>query len=66
MNERHRFQLWQDGIMVAAVDCASREYALKEIGHYAAVYGQDGPVNIVEVKRKPGVVGCPADERGEA
>jgi hypothetical protein len=50
--ERHRFQLWQDGIMVAAVDCAERHIALKEIAHYAAVYEQDGPVEIREVKRR--------------
>ena len=49
MAERHRFQLWQDGIMVAAVDCPNRYSALKEIAHYAGVYGQDGPVKIKEV-----------------
>jgi hypothetical protein len=36
---------------------------MKEIAHYAAVYEQDGPVKIVEVKRKPGVVGSPAQRR---
>lgn len=50
--ERHRFQLWQDGIMVAAVESASRHSAMKEIAHYAAVYEQDGPVKITEVKRR--------------
>jgi hypothetical protein len=51
VEERHRFQLWQDGIMVAAVDCANRHSAMKEIAHYAVVYEQDGPVKIVEVKQ---------------
>lgn len=38
--------------MVAAVDCANRHSAMKEIAHYAAVYEQDGLVKIVEVKRR--------------
>lgn len=52
IEERHRFQLWQDGIMVAAVDCTNRHTAMNEIAHYATVYEQDGPVKIVEVKRR--------------
>jgi len=56
--ERHRFQLWQDGIMVAAVDSPNRHSAMREIAHYAAVYEQDGPVKIKEVKpRRRAVVG---------
>ena len=45
-----KFQLWQDGMMVAMVECENRHSAMKEIAHYAAVYEQDGPVKIVEVK----------------
>ena len=62
--ERHRFQLWQDGILVAAVDCANRHSAMKEIAHYAAVYEQDGPVKIREVKRRiPTAGSSPTGER---
>ena len=50
-----RFQLWQDGMLVAAVDCENRHSAMKEIAHYAAVYEQDGPVKIVEVKPRRAV-----------
>jgi hypothetical protein len=49
MTKRHRFQLWQDGIMVAAVDCPERHLALKEISHYASLYERDGPIKIREV-----------------
>jgi hypothetical protein len=63
MSERHRFQLWQDGIMVAAVDCANRHSAMKEIAHYAAVYEQDGPVKIVEVKPRRRVAVGPLQGR---
>jgi hypothetical protein len=41
--ERERFRLKQDGIPVAWSEGPN---ALAEINHYAAVYGQDGPVMI--------------------
>ena len=47
-----KFQLWKDGMLIAVVECESRHYAMKEIAHYAAVYEQDGPVKIIEVKRR--------------
>lgn len=43
---RFVFELWQDGIKVAGVDAPNREDGLREIDHYAMVYGQDGPVEI--------------------
>ena len=46
------YELWQDGMIVAAVDCNDEELAKKEIQHYALVYSQDGPVKIVKKKRK--------------
>lgn len=46
------FDLWQDDMVVASAT-GPREQALAEIQHYAAVYGQDGPVQIEEVIRIP-------------
>lgn len=40
------FELWQDGMMVASVSAANYDDAKREILHYAAMYGQDGPVEI--------------------
>jgi len=57
---QYRFQLWQDGMLVAAVDCADRKSAMKEIMHYAAIYEQDGPVKIREVKPRTTSVSRPS------
>jgi hypothetical protein len=46
-----KFELWQDGIPVATVS-APVPGAAREIMHYAAVYGQDGPVEIKRVTRE--------------
>lgn len=46
------FELIQDDMQVASV-CAPRDRAIAEILHYAAVYGQDGPVEILEIVRTP-------------
>lgn len=46
------FDLWQDDMVVASA-FGPRDRALAEIQHYAAVYGQDGPVQIEEVIRMP-------------
>jgi len=43
------FELWQDGMMVAGA-VGPRTRAAREINHYALVYGQDGPVEIREVR----------------
>lgn len=45
----YRFELWQDGMVVAAVESYKKTFARNEIDHYALVYGQDGPIEIVEV-----------------
>lgn len=47
------FELYEVGrgypdLMVASVT-GPRECALAEIQHYAMIYGQDGPVSVVEV-----------------
>ncbi|MEJ7745263.1 MAG: hypothetical protein WKF61_00610 [Luteimonas sp.] len=44
------FELWQDE-MIVAVTSGPYEAAQQEIEHYAMIYGQDGPVRIVEVTR---------------
>lgn len=51
MTEEVEFELVQDGIPVAKV-IGSREFAWQEIQHYAAVYGEDGPVEIYEITRR--------------
>ena len=45
----YQYGLFQDGLMVAAVDAPDKQRALAEINHYAMMYGQDGPVEIREV-----------------
>lgn len=45
------FELWQDEMPVA-MSSGPREAALAEMRHYAAVYGQDGPVTVYEVIRR--------------
>jgi hypothetical protein len=39
-------ELWQDGKMVAVVECDDEETTKREIMHYAMVYAQDGPVDV--------------------
>ncbi|CAB3627894.1 MAG: hypothetical protein J0I68_17775 [Achromobacter sp.] len=46
------FDLLQDDMVVASAS-GPRAQALQEIQNYAAVYGQDGPVQIEEVIRIP-------------
>ena len=50
--KRYSAELWQDGVCVAAVDCPTKEDMRREIGHYAMMYGQDGPVRVVELSPK--------------
>lgn len=49
----HRFEVWQDGIMVASVEATKYHEALREISHYAAQYERDGPIEIKEIKPYP-------------
>ena len=50
MSEKeHAFGLVQDGMIVAEVSSLNREWAYREIWRYAGQYGQDGPVQIVEL-----------------
>lgn len=51
LQEQAEFELVQDGMVMASAD-GKREAAWREIQHYAAVYGQDGPVEIYEVTRR--------------
>lgn len=48
----YRYKLMQNGIQVAMVEAPNKDEAFGEIQHYAMIYGQDGPVKIVEVKPK--------------
>lgn len=42
------FEVRQDG-MTVAMSSGPRERALADIMHYASVYSQDGPVEVVEM-----------------
>lgn len=48
----YRYQLIQDGMVVASVDAPKKEQAEREINHYAFMYRQDGPVEIKDVTRR--------------
>ena len=47
-SKRYIAQLKQDGLIVAEVDAATEEQAIKEIQHYAMMYSQDGDVKIIK------------------
>lgn len=42
------YDLIQNGIMVARVISRNKEDCLREIGHYAMMYFQDGEVKIIK------------------
>ena len=46
-----KFELWQGGIRVAAVESTRRHEAEREINHYAMMYAADGPWEIKETTR---------------
>lgn len=48
----YEFEVWQEGIPVAEVSARDLHDAFREACHYAAMYGQDGPVRIVQVQRR--------------
>lgn len=50
MTDEAEFELWQEGLCVSTA-FGPREQARAEILHYAMMFGQDGPVEIFEVKR---------------
>lgn len=50
--KRYGYNLIQGGIVVAQVEASTDEVAKREINHYAMMYGQDGPVKIVKIKKK--------------
>ena len=52
----YRYALWQGGQVVARVECDTDEAARREINHYAAVYGQDGPCKVVRGRCQKPVV----------
>jgi len=49
--DRDDFEIWQDGMMVASASSSDLARAWGEAVHYAGMYGQDGPVEIVRVSR---------------
>lgn len=48
MTTRYKYQLKQNGIIVAEVDAPTDEIAQREIQHYALMYSQDGEVEIIK------------------
>lgn len=50
--ERWKFEVVQDGMVVAYGECPSRETAIAEAGHYVMMYGQDGECSAIV--RRPG------------
>ncbi len=51
---KYQYDLIQNGMVVASVIAPTRKAALKDISHYALIYGQDGPVEIKEKKEARG------------
>lgn len=47
---KYRYDLIQDGMIVASVIAPTKKQGEKEIGHYAFMYQQDGPVEIKRPK----------------
>lgn len=43
----YEFEILQDGMVVASGSCANRDRAIAEAHHYAMMYGQDGPVEVI-------------------
>lgn len=52
MTERAEFDILQDDMLMASVE-GLRADAIREACHYAMIYGQDGPVAIMEITRTP-------------
>jgi hypothetical protein len=52
VTEIAEFELWQDDMRVAGVS-GPRVMAWRDILHYTLIYGQDGPVRVCEIVRKP-------------
>lgn len=47
----YEFEVWQDGQPVAWANANSLAAAAREASHYAAIYQQDGPVEVKRVDR---------------
>lgn len=45
--KRYVYKLIQNNVIVAEVEAGSEEQAAREINHYAMMYSEDGPVQIV-------------------
>lgn len=43
---RYRFQVWQDGMIVASGSGTDPAAVRREANHYAMMYGQGGPVKV--------------------
>lgn len=47
-----RGRIIQDGLVVAEVSAPTLGEAMRELSHYAFIYGQDGPVTVKMPKPK--------------
>ena len=52
-DDEYEFEVWQDEQPVAWIDALTLMQAAREASHYAAVYQQDGPVQVYRVLRSP-------------
>ena len=51
MNDKYKFTIKQDGIVVTKGFAPSLELAMQETAHYVGQYEQDGPINSIIIKR---------------
>jgi hypothetical protein len=63
--ERARYRLIQAGSTIARVDGPDNDRTFNEINHYAAVYGQDGPVRVERLERNRWVIWPPIEGKTE-
>lgn len=57
MKKRYKAEIKQGGIIVASVDAPSKETAEREIQHYALMYSEEGPMEILR-NYKPEIEKC--------
>lgn len=59
------FSVRQDGLTVASGSAPTEDACRREAGHYAAMYGQDGPLAVL-VRRTRGTMAKPRQARSKA
>ena len=62
--EEAEYEVWQDDMPISSAS-GPRDRALFDAMHYANIYGQDGPVTVMQVIRQPVLLPIPPSDRGE-